>query len=122
MIIPSPPTFERSSSWAEPSTCPGTYRTAVSSTPEQHSRMEHLYRSDGRAHRIPFRRTHPADPLDATNKVKIAPEFLLEFAAKAHSPLGRVVVGVLKADREIVPDTSTPGIPSLPRRSCTRAS
>jgi pyrimidine-specific ribonucleoside hydrolase len=38
--------------------------------------------------------------LDATNKVKITPEFLREFEAKARSPLARVVAGVLKADRE----------------------
>jgi len=44
--------------------------------------------------------------LDATNKVPIGPEFLREFEAKAHSPLGRAVAEVLKADRE----TIDPGI------------
>jgi inosine-uridine nucleoside N-ribohydrolase len=40
--------------------------------------------------------------LDATNKVKIGPEFLREFEAKAQSPLGRAVAQVLKADRETI--------------------
>jgi pyrimidine-specific ribonucleoside hydrolase len=40
--------------------------------------------------------------LDATNKAPIGPEFLREFEAKAHSPLGRVVAGVLQADRETI--------------------
>ena len=40
--------------------------------------------------------------LDATNKVKIGPEFLREFKAKTLSPLGRVVAGVLEADRELI--------------------
>lgn len=40
--------------------------------------------------------------LDATNKVKIGPEFLSEFKAKAQSTLGRVVAGVLEADREAI--------------------
>jgi pyrimidine-specific ribonucleoside hydrolase len=40
--------------------------------------------------------------LDATNKVKIGPEFLREFQAKARSPLGRVVGEVLEADRETI--------------------
>jgi pyrimidine-specific ribonucleoside hydrolase len=38
--------------------------------------------------------------LDATNKVKIGPQFLREFESKPHSPLGRVVAAVLQADRE----------------------
>ena len=40
--------------------------------------------------------------LDATNKVHIGPELLREFKAKAHSPLGRVVAGVLEADRQSI--------------------
>jgi pyrimidine-specific ribonucleoside hydrolase len=40
--------------------------------------------------------------LDATNKVLISREFLREFQAKARSPLGRVVAGVLEADRQII--------------------
>jgi len=40
--------------------------------------------------------------LDATNKVKIGPEFLREFKTKALSPLGRVVAGVLERDRESI--------------------
>jgi inosine-uridine nucleoside N-ribohydrolase len=40
--------------------------------------------------------------LDATNKVHIGPEFLREFKSKAHSPLGRIVAGVLEADRETI--------------------
>jgi inosine-uridine nucleoside N-ribohydrolase len=40
--------------------------------------------------------------LDATNKVPIGSEFLHEFQAKAHSPLGHVVASVLKADQELV--------------------
>jgi len=40
--------------------------------------------------------------LDATNKVKISPEFLFEFAEKPHSALGAVVAGVLEADRESI--------------------
>ncbi len=40
--------------------------------------------------------------LDATNKVQISREFLREFEAKARSPLGRVVAGVLKADQEMI--------------------
>ncbi len=57
---------------------------------------------DPMAARIVFRSGVPIRliALDATNKVKITPEFLREFEAKARSPLARVVVGVLKADRE----------------------
>jgi pyrimidine-specific ribonucleoside hydrolase len=40
--------------------------------------------------------------LDATNKVPIDSQFLREFKAKARSPLGRVVAGVLEADRETI--------------------
>ncbi|MGB6944857.1 MAG: nucleoside hydrolase [Bryobacteraceae bacterium] len=40
--------------------------------------------------------------LDATNKVKIGPQFLREFETKARSPLGRVVAQVLEADRETI--------------------
>ncbi|HTC36089.1 MAG TPA: nucleoside hydrolase [Bryobacteraceae bacterium] len=40
--------------------------------------------------------------LDATNKVPISPEFLREFESKAHSPVGRAVTEVLKADRETI--------------------
>ncbi len=40
--------------------------------------------------------------LDATNKVKIGPEFLRQFEAKALTPLGRVVAEVLHADRETI--------------------
>jgi len=40
--------------------------------------------------------------LDATNKVPIGPEFLREFESKAHSPLGRAVAAVLKADEETI--------------------
>ncbi len=40
--------------------------------------------------------------LDATNKVPIGPEFLREFEAKAHTPVGRAVADVLKADRETI--------------------
>lgn len=40
--------------------------------------------------------------LDATNKVKIEPEFLLQFAERPHSPLGGVVARVLRADSEAI--------------------
>jgi inosine-uridine nucleoside N-ribohydrolase len=40
--------------------------------------------------------------LDATNKVKIGSDFLLQFAGKQLSPLGSVVAGVLQADRETI--------------------
>jgi pyrimidine-specific ribonucleoside hydrolase len=40
--------------------------------------------------------------LDATNKVKIDLEFLLEFAERPHSALGAVVAGVLHADQESI--------------------
>jgi pyrimidine-specific ribonucleoside hydrolase len=40
--------------------------------------------------------------LDATNKVHIGPEFLLEFAEKPHSALGAVVAEVLHADQESI--------------------
>ncbi len=40
--------------------------------------------------------------LDATNKVRIDSEFLIEFAEKQHSPLGAVVAAVLEADRETI--------------------
>jgi inosine-uridine nucleoside N-ribohydrolase len=40
--------------------------------------------------------------LDATNKVHIGPEFLRDFKGKTRSPLGRVVAGVLEADRQII--------------------
>jgi pyrimidine-specific ribonucleoside hydrolase len=59
---------------------------------------------DPMAARIVFRSGVPIRliGLDATNKVPIGPEFLREFQAKAHSPLGRVVAGVLKADQETI--------------------
>jgi pyrimidine-specific ribonucleoside hydrolase len=59
---------------------------------------------DPMAARIVFRSGVPIRliALDATNKVKITPEFLREFEAKARSPLGRVVAGVLKADRALI--------------------
>jgi pyrimidine-specific ribonucleoside hydrolase len=40
--------------------------------------------------------------LDATSKVPIKAEFLRDVESKAHSPLGRVVVGVLAADKEMI--------------------
>jgi pyrimidine-specific ribonucleoside hydrolase len=59
---------------------------------------------DPMAARIVFRSGVPIRliALDATNKVKIGPEFLKEFEAQGHSPLGRVVAGVLEADREAI--------------------
>ena len=59
---------------------------------------------DPMAARIVFRSGVPIRliALDATNKVKIGPEFLLEFAQKSHSALGAVVAGVLNADRESI--------------------
>ncbi len=41
-------------------------------------------------------------PLDATNRVPIAPAFLKEFDARTRSPLGRFVAQVLAADREMI--------------------
>ncbi len=40
--------------------------------------------------------------LDATNQVPIGARFLREFESKAQSPLGRVVIGILKADRATI--------------------
>ena len=40
--------------------------------------------------------------LDATNTVPIGAEFLRRFEAEAHSPLGRFVAEVLRADRESI--------------------
>ena len=40
--------------------------------------------------------------LDATDQVKIGPDFVREFKARARSPLGRVVAQVLEADREVI--------------------
>jgi inosine-uridine nucleoside N-ribohydrolase len=59
---------------------------------------------DPTAARIVFRSGVPIRliALDATNKVKIKSEFLLQFAEKPHSPLGGVVAGVLEADRETI--------------------
>jgi inosine-uridine nucleoside N-ribohydrolase len=59
---------------------------------------------DPMAARIVFRSGVPIRliALDATNKVKIGSEFLLEFAEKPHSPLGAIVAGVLEADRESI--------------------
>jgi pyrimidine-specific ribonucleoside hydrolase len=59
---------------------------------------------DPMAARVVFRSGVPIRliALDATNKVKIGPEFLHEFSAKALTPLGRVVAGVLEADRESI--------------------
>jgi pyrimidine-specific ribonucleoside hydrolase len=59
---------------------------------------------DPLAARIVFRSGVPIRliALDATNKVHIGPEFLREFQAKARSPLGQVVAGVLEADRESI--------------------
>lgn len=56
---------------------------------------------DPLAARIVFRSGVPIRliALDATNRVPIGPEFLREFRAKTLSPLGRVVAGVLEADR-----------------------
>ena len=56
---------------------------------------------DPMAARIVFRSGVPIRliALDATNKVPIGPEFLRDFESKPHSPLGRVVADVLKADR-----------------------
>jgi pyrimidine-specific ribonucleoside hydrolase len=59
---------------------------------------------DPMAARIVFRSGVPIRliALDATNKVKIGPEFLRQFKAKSLTPLGRVVAGVLEADRESI--------------------
>jgi pyrimidine-specific ribonucleoside hydrolase len=59
---------------------------------------------DPMAARIVFRSGVPIRviALDATNKVHIGPEFLHEFKSKALTPLGRVVAGVLEADRESI--------------------
>jgi pyrimidine-specific ribonucleoside hydrolase len=59
---------------------------------------------DPLAARIVFRSGVPIRliGLDATNKVRIGPGFLREFQAKARSPLGRFVAGVLEADRESI--------------------
>jgi pyrimidine-specific ribonucleoside hydrolase len=56
---------------------------------------------DPLAARIAFRSGIPIRliALDATNKVPIGPQFLREFKARALSPLGRIVAGVLEADR-----------------------
>ena len=40
--------------------------------------------------------------LDATNKVPIGPDFLHQFDQRALTPLGRLVAGVLDADREAI--------------------
>ena len=63
---------------------------------------------DPLAARIVFRSGVPIRlvALDATNKVRIGPEFLREFESKLESksgsPLGRVVAEVLKSDRETI--------------------
>jgi pyrimidine-specific ribonucleoside hydrolase len=59
---------------------------------------------DPLAARIVFRSGVPIRliSLDATNKVHIGPDFLHEFEATARSPLGRVVAGVLEADRQVI--------------------
>ena len=59
---------------------------------------------DPMAARIVFRSGVPIRliALDATNKVKIGVEFLQKFNSKALTPLGRVVAGVLEADRESI--------------------
>jgi inosine-uridine nucleoside N-ribohydrolase len=59
---------------------------------------------DPMAARIIFRSGIPIRliALDATNKVKIGPEFLREFSAKSLTPLGRTVSQVLSADRESI--------------------
>jgi pyrimidine-specific ribonucleoside hydrolase len=59
---------------------------------------------DPMAARIVFRSGVPIRliALDATNKVKIGAEFLRQVEAKAQTPLGRVVAGVLEADREAI--------------------
>ncbi|HEX5228425.1 MAG TPA: nucleoside hydrolase [Bryobacteraceae bacterium] len=59
---------------------------------------------DPMAARIVFRSGIPLRliALDATNKVKIGPEFLRDFESKARSPLARVVAGVLAADHETI--------------------
>lgn len=59
---------------------------------------------DPMAARIIFRSGIPIRliALDATNKVKIGPEFLREFSAKKLTPLGRAVGQVLEADRETI--------------------
>lgn len=59
---------------------------------------------DPMAARIVFRSGVPIRmiALDATNRVQIGPEFLREFEATARSPLGRVVAGVLEADRQTI--------------------
>jgi len=59
---------------------------------------------DPMAARIVFRSGVPIRliALDATNKVKIDSEFLLEFAERPHSALGAVVAGVLHADQESI--------------------
>jgi len=59
---------------------------------------------DPLAARIVFRSGVPIRliALDATNKVKIDSEFLLEFAEKSHSALGAVVAAVLHADQEAI--------------------
>jgi inosine-uridine nucleoside N-ribohydrolase len=40
--------------------------------------------------------------LDATNKVKIGPEFLHQFDSRPLTPVGRVVSGLLEADKEVI--------------------
>lgn len=59
---------------------------------------------DPMAARIVFRSGVPIRliVLDATNKVKIGPEFLRDFQSKARSPLARVVATVLEADHETI--------------------
>lgn len=59
---------------------------------------------DPMAARIVFRSGVPIRliALDATNKVKIDSEFLLEFAEKSHSALGGMVARVLQADQETI--------------------
>jgi inosine-uridine nucleoside N-ribohydrolase len=59
---------------------------------------------DPLAARIVFRSGVPIRliSLDATNKVHIGPDFLHQFEATARSPLGRVVAGVLEADRQVI--------------------
>ena len=69
-------------------------------TQQQHRRMEHVYRSDGGAHRIPFGRAHPADRAGCHQQSHIDPEFLREFECRRRTRRwARVVAGVLEADR-----------------------
>jgi len=59
---------------------------------------------DPLAARIVFRAGIPIEMigLDATNTVPISADFLRQFESQAHSPLGRFVAEVLRADRESI--------------------